>query len=236
MPQGGRITISARNVETAPGPLPHGRYVEVAVRDEGVGIAPDLLGRIFDPFFTTKPSGTGLGLAVCFSIIRKHGGHVEVSSELARGSTFRFWLPAHDGPAAHAAPTPPVPVSRRGARVLVMDDDPTVREAAKQMLATLDYSPVCVADGEAALRAHAAEPCAVALLDLTVRHGLGGRQTVARLREADPTVRAIVCSGYSEDPVLADPGAFGFDGSLPKPFDLQTLERELGRVLGLSRG
>jgi PAS domain S-box-containing protein len=235
MPDGGTIHISARNVDTAPGPLPRGRYVQVSVRDEGAGIAPELAKRIFDPFFTTKVNGTGLGLAVCFSIIRKHGGHVDVVSEPGHGATFRFWLPAQREANPPKETTPPLHPPAHGTRGLGMGDDRALRDAAGQMLTALGYRPVCVADGEAALRAHAAEPFAVVLLDLTVPGGLGGRQTVARLRATDPKVRAIVCSGYNDDPIMADPEAFGFDGSLPKPFALRALEGELERVLSLAR-
>lgn len=228
---GGRVHIAARNELGSPGPLRPGRYVEVAVTDTGRGIAREDLPRIFDPFFTTKAKGTGLGLAVCFSILRKHGGHIEVTSTTGIGSTFRFWLPATDEtprPVLAATDAPEL----LGLRVLLMDDDATLRDVVGQMLTSLGCVVQVAADGDQAVAIDARSPSDVAVLDLTVPGGMGGREAVQALRANAPELLAIVCSGYSEDPVLADPAAFGFDGALQKPFDLATLRAELARVGG----
>jgi PAS domain S-box-containing protein len=239
MPGGGTITVSARNYTVPPGddlPLPLGPYVRVGVRDRGTGIPESLLGRIFSPFFSTKPRGSGLGLAVCHSVILKHGGHIAVESRVGEGSLFEFWLPASPTAPVAAEVTRPLEITGKG-RILVMDDDVSILEVAADMLASLGYQAECVPDGETAL-----ERCAVArgagqpydllILDLTVPGRMGGAEVVQRLSELADTTRAVVSSGYSNDPIMADPAAHGFAGMVRKPYGMRDLGRELKRVLG----
>ncbi|MGC4121667.1 MAG: ATP-binding protein [Myxococcales bacterium] len=145
MPQGGTVRLEARNLRVSepdsarPGLRP-GSYVELTVADEGVGIPREIQGRIFDPFFSTKARGSGLGLAVCYSVVKKHGGTIEVESEAGRGATFRVLLPAVPGQAV--LPTPPLePVPAGAGRVLVMDDEQNIRELMGEMLRLSGYTP-----------------------------------------------------------------------------------------------
>jgi CheY-like chemotaxis protein len=238
MPDGGLLRISAENVreggpESASGPQ---RSVRIAVADTGPGIAQEIARRIFDPYFTTKQGGTGLGLATAHSIVKRHGGSLRLDGASVRGATFLVSLPsAPDGPELDA------PASARAVRgrglVAVMDDDELVRKAVARMLRKLGYDVAHARDGGELLALCAsarAEGRAVdaAILDLTVPGGMGGKETIAILREREPGVRAIVSSGYSNDPVMADYRKHGFCGMVAKPYRIEELAGTLERVLG----
>jgi PAS domain S-box-containing protein len=238
MPTGGVLHVAAENLVLAspsPLPIPPGRYVLIRIRDHGTGILPEHLSRIFDPFFTTKQQGSGLGLAIAYSIVKRHGGHLSVESRLGRGTTFFVHLPASDH-----APSPALPVHRlppRGeGRVLVMDDEEEVRKVAASMLRTLGYEPESAADGAEAARLFqaaraAGRPFDAAILDLTIPGGVGGRETIRELLRLDPGARALASSGYSNDPVMSDPAAFGFKGSVLKPYTVAEMGAALARLL-----
>jgi CheY-like chemotaxis protein len=246
-PGAGEILLRAENTTRAPH-LPDGDYVVITVQDFGVGSAPERLSRIFDPFFTAKNQARGLGLAAAYSIVQRHGGHIAVESALNVGTTVSITLPASRVPAAaepaHAAPNPPVAASAdRPLRVLVMDDEEPIRNLTKIALSMVQHEVVCTEDGDAFLAAHAAarasgRPFDVAVLDLTIPGGMGGKDAIRALRERDQEIRAIVSSGYSTDPVMSQCLEYGFDAVLPKPYivsDLLRLVRQLGgaRVRGV---
>ena len=241
MPEGGVVRIQGRNLESSadPGPV-SGRepWVEISVSDQGSGIRPEHLARVFDPYFTTKQRGSGLGLTTAYSIIQKHGGALTVDSTLGKGSTFRVRLPATSRSAAPApaAAGPPPPVAGRG-RVLVMDDEEAVRAVVRTMLRRLGYDVQLSEDGNAAIEtymqaARNGQPFDLVLMDLTIPGGLGGKETLARLRSLDPKVRAVVSSGYSNDPVMANYRDYGFHAVLEKPYRTEQLARVLQEVLG----
>jgi PAS domain S-box-containing protein len=239
MPTGGVLRITGRNVElleSANAVLKPGRYVKLSFTDQGSGIAPAILERIFDPFFTTKVEGSGLGLTSTYAILKKHDGYVEVESRHGYGATFHAWLPATSNK-SEASPLPTAHDAARGrGLVLIMDDDETVRRVAGSMLARLGYEPILTNDGAHALtrvRALLAEGkvLTAALLDLTVRSGEGGRDTVGPLRELLPRLPIIASSGYSDDPIMADPKRFSFSASLSKPFLLSELSGLLAEVI-----
>ena len=239
MPEGGTVTISARNVEydgRGDWPLPAGRYVETTVADEGPGIPPETLSRIFDPFFTTKATGSGLGLTTAHSIMARHGGHVAVASTVGRGTTFTLLLPATDeAPPAERAPAA-VGSGPRG-RLLLMDDEELVRGAAKALFGAFGFSVETAADGAEAVATfrRAAEerrPFELVVLDLTVPGRMGGEECLRRLRELSSDLRAVVSSGYSDDPVMADFRGRGFDGVLPKPYRAEDVEAMLATLGG----
>lgn len=241
MPEGGVLQIRAanRNVEADLVPtLDPGPYIELSIADEGAGIAPGDVDRIFDPYFTTKQQGSGLGLATAFSIIKNHQGHLTVSSTLGSGTTFHIYLPAHpDAVAADEATDDDTPAEHSG-RLLVMDDDPGVRRAATNSLQVLGYEVDAVADGAEAIERYRAaldseRPYALVIVDLTVPGGMGGLPTLAALTEIDPDVRAIVSSGYCDDPVMSDPRSYGFCGVIAKPFTIDVLAEA---VAGCARG
>jgi len=238
MSSGGTLRISGRNVVSEEGPalaLAPGRYVKMSFADRGPGISPAILPRIFDPFFTTKVEGSGIGLTAVYAILKKHDGHIEVDSQPGEGATFHVWLPASADSSLGIRPGERAVQSGRGL-VLVMDDDDMVRHVAGSMLALLGYEPIATCDGAEALeraRALLAEGkhLSAAMLDLTVRSGEGGREVVRPLRQLIPELPIIASSGYSADPVMAEPAQFGFSASLRKPFRLNELGDLLARLL-----
>ena len=236
MPHGGTIRIGAGNVRLGPeqaAGLPEGRYIRLTVADEGAGIAPADLPRVFDPFFTTKPGGSGLGLSTSYSIVARHGGRIDVASTAEIGTVFTVHLPASD--AAVPPPPPPRVVAGTG-RILVMDDDETIRLVVHRMLKRLGYAAdTCAHGGEAVARFEEAlrsgQAYAAVILDLTIPGHEGGARVLLRLRALQPAVVAIVASGYADDDVLSNHEDHGFRGRLQKPFDMTSLSLELARVL-----
>ncbi|MBI5141638.1 MAG: HDOD domain-containing protein [Nitrospirae bacterium] len=238
MPNGGTINISAENttVSLMSGiPLKPGEYVEIRVADEGCGIPEDHLKRIFDPYFTTKQTGSGLGLASCYSIVSRHQGYITVESDLDIGTTMHIYLPSSNKQ---------MDVSRRRRKklvtgsgtILIMDDEETIREVAGSMLELMGYTVAFAKDGEEAISMYSTaksidRPFDVVIMDLTVPGGMGGREAVARLVEIDPHVKAIVSSGYSSDPVMANYREMGFMGVIAKPYHVDELSETVARVL-----
>jgi len=229
MPNGGVLTVRAENrelLEMGPGTLPPGHYLEITIIDQGVGIPKEYLPRIFDPFYTTKPKGHGLGLATSFSIIARHGGRIEAQSAPGVGSSFSVFLPALTGRAVTDAPHLPIEHQGRGT-VLIMDDEDSIRKATGAMLRRLGYDTILARDGAEVLAQ--LEPDQPELLlramifDLTVPGGMGGKETRRHLPEAYRHVPVFVCSGYADDPIMADPVAHGFVASIKKPFRLAEL-------------
>jgi CheY-like chemotaxis protein len=243
MPQGGVVSVACENVQLpaeSPLPLEAGRYVKVSVVDRGGGILAEHLARVFDPYFTTKREGSGLGLATVYSIVKSHGGHVAVRSVVGRGTTFEVYLPATQLAAQRAEP-PALEARSGGGRVLVMDDDPAVRSVARNMLARLGYEVSCATEGSEAVEAfrRAAEggrAYDAVLVDLTVPGGMGGVETVARLRAIDPAVRAVATSGYSGDGAMARFREQGFAAVVAKPYTLEELGRAVGEAVRGRRG
>jgi len=238
MPQGGRIRIAARNVRAGSVQglkLPGRDYVIFSVRDEGIGIPAEHLGKIFDPYFSTKQRGSGLGLSISYSIVKKHDGMIRADSTLGEGTTFSVYLPAAEEAASQDAPGEREPPRGTG-RILLMDDDDDVRAVAGRMLEHFGYGVVPARDGEEALALYAAAkgdgtPFDAAVMDLTISGGMGGKEAMERLRALDPSARAIASSGYSNDPVAADYAAYGFSGFVPKPYRIEQLTAELARIL-----
>jgi two-component system cell cycle sensor histidine kinase/response regulator CckA len=219
-----------------------GAYIEIVLQDTGSGIAAENLSKIFDPFFSTRSNGTGLGLAIAYSIVRKHEGVVRVESKLGVGSTFTVYLPVSPQAVPPAREKPQPPPARLTGRVLFMDDDPDIRELAGAILGLLEYEAVLTHDGSEALAEYqaaraAGRPFAAVILDLTIPGGMGGKETMRRLREIDPGVRAIVSSGYSNDAVIADFRAHGFVAMVAKPYRMEDLARALTEAIsGVAAG
>jgi PAS domain S-box-containing protein len=242
MPEGGTVKIKLSN-ERIPGlgraSLAAGNYVKIAISDTGVGIKPEHLPRIFDPYFTTKQMGSGLGLAAVYSIVNKHRGTIDVESRIGVGTTFRIWLPASPVEAVVDAPAPVGEKIRLKGRILFMDDEEPIRQMATFLLRRFGFDVECAADGAEALRKYrevqnTPEAFAVVIMDLTVPGGMGGREAVGHLRALDPNVKAIVSSGYSSDPVLANYRAHGFCGVAAKPYEVNDLARVLRDALAAS--
>ena len=242
MPGGGTITIRAENVEYTgvPAlPLEPGAYVVLAITDTGAGIPEKHLDKIFDPYFTTKEKGRGLGLTSTFSIVRKHGGHIVAESALGHGTTFRVYLPAARERAA-ATPQPPPRALAGTGRVLAMDDDVAICRVVTRVLESGGYSVQAAYDGAEAVALYAAalrdgRRFDAVLLDLTVPGGMGGKEAFEQLRALDPAVVAIVTSGYSNDPVMAEHARYGFAGVVAKPYRNEELLGVLHTALDKAR-
>ncbi len=236
---GGTVRIIGRNRKitdpTVPG-HPAGTWVVFTVEDDGAGIAKEALSRIFDPYFSTRPGATGLGLSAAFSIVSHHGGWIDVRSTQGMGTSVEVGLPALPGARLPTEDTATEVVHGRG-RVLVMDDETAVREVAGEMLEALGYCPSLVADGAAALTSWeaaraAGNPYDAVIMDLSIPGGMGGQEAIRHLLEADPDAVAIVSSGYSNNPVMANHRDHGFRGVIRKPYFLSELGRTLAEALG----
>ncbi len=237
----GRLDLRLTNVSDfaeLPPTLPEGRFVRLEVRDTGCGIPEDKIKRIFDPYFSTKHDGHGLGLATVYSIVRKHHGDIAVTSQPGRGTTFTVWLPAARGTSQSGTPfaAKKLPPRGHGQRILVMDDEASIRALATKMLLQLNYEPVAVPDGDAAIETFTAaqangHPFAAVILDLTIRGGMGGADTLKQLRLQQPDLRAIVSSGYSSDQAIAAHQELGFDDLIPKPYELENFATTLANLL-----
>lgn len=238
MPDGGTITMRGRNRALPPDnlyALEPGKYVELAVSDQGLGIKAEHLKKVFDPYFTTKQRGSGLGLAVAFSIIAKHDGHLTVDSRLGVGTTFTMLLPASVNAVVNDAPRSPRLEKGRG-RILVMDDEDFIRDLAAMMLQKMGYTVALAEDGQTAVAMYAealesGRAFDAVILDLTVPGGMGGKETVRELHAIDPDVRALVSSGYSNDPVMANYQDHGFCGAVKKPYMVQEMGNLLSKVI-----
>ncbi|HEY1089432.1 MAG TPA: ATP-binding protein, partial [Archangium sp.] len=245
MPEGGRVLIRPLSRDVSPdealrrNPLAKaGPHVGFEVVDQGHGIAPELLSRVFEPFYTTKEAGkgTGLGLATAYGIAQQHRGWLDVESVQGQGSTFRLWLPAVAAPQAEAAaehrPLPLVTPGRE--RVLLVEDETSVREHLVRTLQRHGYVVVGVADGPSALHAWASAHHAFDLVvsDMKMPGGLTGLRLVQQLSKEQPALKSVLISGYVPSPedreVMERTGAV----LLSKPFTAEQFARAVGRVLG----
>jgi signal transduction histidine kinase/CheY-like chemotaxis protein len=238
MPGGGTIRISTENIEPVPGtglPLQEGRYIKIVMQDRGVGIAEEQLHKIFDPFYTTKEMGRGLGLSITYSIIKNHDGHISVESEPGAGTTFTIYLPASEKQPEEKETVEDTFTTGEG-KILIMDDEEIIRESVEQLLTLKGYEVECAKDGDEAIELYkkamkASKPFNAVILDLTIRGGMGGKEAVKKLREIAPDVKAIVASGYSNDPVLANYREYGFCGVFAKHDKTEELGKTLHQVI-----
>ncbi|RKZ33527.1 hypothetical protein DRQ33_04120 [bacterium] len=238
MPYGGNIDINAENVilsENNQFALKPGKYVKITLSDSGNGIPKEHLNKIFDPYFTTKERGSGLGLAVVYSIIKKHRGYIGVESEQGNGTTFTIYIPATE-----KKPLPveiePISTQISEGKILIMDDEPEIRESLAELLSDFGYSIDTASEGGEALEKYRIakqqnKPFDIVILDLTIQGGMGGKETIDKLRRFDPQVKAIVSSGYSNDPIMANYKDYGFCGIITKPYRVDKLISVINKVL-----
>jgi len=237
MPERGRIKVTARNevITATGGALMDGRYVLIAIEDSGTGILPQHLEKIFDPFFTTKPKGSGLGLATCYSIIKRHSGFIDVQSQAGKGAIFSIYLPALLKP--YKAEVPVAGVELKGVgRVLLMDDDEGLLRNVGELLEGIGYEVETARNGEDAVILYKRSqvllrPFDAVVLDLTITGGLGGRACLQEIMAIDLFVKALVMSGYSEDAVLSEFKQHGFSAVVIKPFTVEELHEALQKVM-----
>lgn len=238
MPAGGLITVQAENLQVGQEDLPPlvaGDYIKISVQDQGIGMPKDILRKIFDPYFTTKQKGSGLGLAVTYSIISRHNGHITVESEPGAGTCFMLYLPAtavREAPQALSS----CPLARGRGRVLIMDDESMVCTVAGDILRELGYETAIARDGEEALSQYVAARSDggkfdLVIMDLTIPGGMGGREAVRKLLDIDPEAKVIVSSGYSNDPIMSDYQDYGFRGVITKPYRVGDLSAAVDRAL-----
>ena len=244
MPEGGTLTIDLTNLalEEEPAlPLDAGNYVRITFQDTGVGISDADLRKAFDPYFTTKPQGTGLGLTTAYSIIKRHNGCIVLESEPGRGTRVQIYLPASMKSVTVQPAKDQTIILTEGGRILVMEDEAGLREVVTALLGKYGYSVVAVPDGQTALKIYkeakkAGEPFTGVIMDLVIGGGMGGWETMKRLKAFDPQIRAIVSSGYSEDPVMSNFREHGFCGILKKPYtDRELLQAVYQLTVDLSR-
>lgn len=240
MPEGGVLEVKAENVtlEAAGGnsfvPLPEGAYIKITIKDEGTGIPEKYLSKIYDPFFTTKDKGRGLGLATAYSIIKNHGGYLCADSQMGVGTSFFIYLPAVTE--SETSPSASDNVYRGTGKILLMDDEEDLLTVTGEALTALGYDVVLARDGKEAIELylHALnnkQPFDLIIMDLTIPGGMGGKQTIKEVLRQDPGVKAIVASGYSNDPVMANFQDYGFKGAVKKPFTLEALSKAVYEAL-----
>ncbi len=236
MPEGGTIEIMGENLiidEGSERQLRPGKYIRISFRDEGTGIPEKYVSKIFDPYFTTKHAGSGLGLATTYSIINRHGGIITVQSRFEVGTVFHIYLPASEGEIPEKEEDK---LTAGKGKILVMDDEAPLRRMLGKVLSQLGYTAEFAEGGVEAIRMvraakDAKKPYDAVILDLTIPGGMGGKEAIKKLMEIDPEIRAIVSSGYSDDPVMADFRNYGFKGRLAKPFQFGTLSEVLREVI-----
>jgi PAS domain S-box-containing protein len=235
MPNGDGLEISARNAalgKKGHPSLAEGHYVKVSIKDTGIGIPKDVMPRIFDPFYTTKTKGHGLGLATSYSIVKRHGGCIDVESEPGKGSTFHVYLPA--SPKVAVADKAAGASHKGSGTVLVMDDEEVVRTSVGKMLESLGYIAECKNNGKEALdffinETGAKRTFAAMIFDLTIPGGMGGIEAVGEIRKLNKEIPVFVMSGYADNSTMKNPLDYGFTASIPKPFTIAELSEMLNR-------
>jgi signal transduction histidine kinase len=223
MPGGGEVRVSAAVRDSSDGDLVPGRYVVISVGDTGTGIAPEVLDKVFDPFFTTKPvgKGTGLGLSQVFGIARQSGGTARIHSQVGKGTVVEIWLAlAADAGAGVADDVSAVTPARGSARVLVIDDDASVRHLIVECLEILGYQVEQAADGDAGLRLLKKQQPDLLMVDF-IMPGLNGAQVIERARQAYPDLPVILATGYAD--AQAGAAVLAHERVLQKPFNIDQL-------------
>jgi PAS domain S-box-containing protein len=238
MPMGGVIKFSAQNIQIvskADTTLIPGPYVKISIQDQGIGIHQEYLQKIFDPFFTTKSKGHGLGLATSYSIVKRHGGNIDVESEIGKGSIFHIYLPA--SPKLHLHQSTEIMQKHKGSgTIIIMDDEDVVRLATEIMLKRFGYNVISTKDGAEAIevfksRRQMTSDITGLFFDLTIPGGMGGKDAILEIRTIDSSVPVFVVSGYADNPVMANPTAYGFTASISKPFLITELAVILNKYL-----
>ncbi len=245
--EGGTISIGAKNVSISEGdpvPLKKGDYLRVSIQDKGVGIPEKILSKIFDPYFTTKEmgsqKGTGLGLSVSLSIVKKHGGHIDVEFGKGKGTTFHIYIPAAKM-AVHDRCPWMAQLKVRRKRLLFMDDDEWIGNLVGDMMEYLGYEINYAKNGEEAIELfreakESGEIFDAVILDLTVHGGMGGEKAIKVLIEIDPGVKAVISSGYADDPIIKDFRKYGFADAIAKPYTMEQLKELLNKLGNKSGG
>jgi PAS domain S-box-containing protein len=244
MPDGGTIEVGAQNLKLQADelpPLPAGNYVKWYIRDHGIGISKEHLKNLFDPYFSTKQMGStkgvGLGLAICYSIIKSHEGLINVESDPGVGTTFTVYIPAVDEQNSEMKSNGETTNSNAAKhKILLIDDEKILLDVTSNMISYLGYEVVTASCHEDALDSYckakeAGRPFSVVIMDLTVRGNEGAETAIRKWVALHPEVRVIISSGYATDPVIEDYQNYGFIAAMVKPYTLEELKDCLSRAL-----
>jgi len=234
----GKIKITAENFisrDNGSAALKEGKYIKISIEDQGHGIAEEHLPKIFDPYFTTKAQATGLGITTAWSIIKRHGGYLAVESKKGVGTRLEIYLPASTQPVKQGEKAPQQAKTIK-AKVLIMDDEEIIRKVAGNLLEHLGHEVTFARNGKEAITLYkrskkTKRPFDLLILDLTVPDGMGGKKALEKLLDFDPDVKAIISTGYSNDPVLSEYKNIGFKGFIIKPYKIDQLSDILKKVL-----
>ena len=241
MPEGGELTITTADqvldhadCARLAGVIEPGPFIVVRVEDTGMGMPPNVQQRVFEPFFTNKPvgKGTGIGLSMVYGTVRSHSGAIELESRVGVGTTFTLYLPLRTQESEEPDTTVPSILMGSG-RILLVDDDDTVRDVASRMLEELGYEVECAVDGIEAIDRVRADP---ERYDLAILDGnmprLHGRDTAARIRDLAPNLRLVLSTGYLESGDSERLTTYGFSGAIAKPYSMSELSRLVAQQIG----
>ncbi|HEX3035879.1 MAG TPA: response regulator [Thermodesulfobacteriota bacterium] len=240
MPEGGVIRITLEN--TTQGPThrlslkAEGKYIKITIEDKGIGIPGGYLSKIFDPYFTTKQKGSGLGLTTVYSIVKSHHGYIEVESELQIGTKFYIYLPAISEEQTKNEEENKAKVVKGKGKVLIMDDEELIRDVAGEILGQLGYEVEFAKNGTEAIELYvrareSSKSFNLVIMDLTIPGEMGGKETIEKLKEVDPGIKAIVSSGYFNHPVMAEYKNYGFKGVVTKPYKIEEFSKTVYEVI-----
>jgi CheY-like chemotaxis protein len=214
-----------------------GEYIQIEFKDNGPGYSKEKLKRIFDPYYLFGQEGSDLGLAVSYSIIKRHNGFISVQSEPGGGACFTIYLPTikDNNTVQEYIPM----IEEKGNKIILMDDEVHITELIGEMLKEMNYEVETAKNGAEVLELYTTalqtgQPFDLVIMDLTVPGEMGGREAISHLLKIDPSVKAIVSSGYSNDPVMSDCKKYGFSGMVSKPYKIEELCQEINRVLSLN--
>lgn len=239
MPEGGTVQITAENIFSGKEqhlPLKPGKYVKIAIKDHGIGISKKNLEKIFDPYFTTKQENSGLGLSETYSLIKKHNGFITAESKLRAGTNFYIYLPACQKDVAINSEKQKENIVTGKGKILLLDDEDTVRTVTGKILNRLGYNVDFAKNGTEAIEIYkkAKEngiPFDTVIMDLTIPGGIGGKEAIQELVIFDPEIKAIVSSGYTADSIVSDYRKYGFSAFIAKPYKLSELSEILHKVI-----
>lgn len=240
--EGGSIYVKVENVTIDPQSdnstaLSAGEYVKVSIEDDGPGIPENSLQKIFDPFYTTKENGSGIGLAGAYNIIKNHYGCIKAESEVGKGTVLSFIIPA--SLKVNEVIKKNSNVIYGTGKILLMDDEKAIREIVGQMLIFMGYEPHFAREGKEAIEVYLrakemGQPFDVVILDMTIKGGMSGKDTIKELLAIDPEVKAIVASGYSKNLAISKYRVYGFKGAAKKPFSIEELSKIVNEVISKS--
>lgn len=222
-----KISLDTVDLDSDSEPAVKEKFIRISIEDNGTGIDKESIGKIFDPYFTTKNSGSGLGLAIVNSVIEQHGGSIEVDSNPGGGTKFTIYLPASDQQLVTESPYSSKLMTGRG-KILVMDDEPQVRELTQNVLRQVGYEVQICSDGKEVIEkyvraANSDSKFDLVILDLIVPQGMGGIETVEKLLDFDPHVSVIAMTGYTTNNIKTEYLDYGFKGFTQKPYDIKEL-------------